>query len=164
MRQVIDKATGAITEYTDEQYVGIRDQMLVEWQASKEALEKAKELEMQLRKQVVDFAFDPNKQSGTENVELGNGYKLKAVKTLRYGFIKNAENKLDKAAIDKALAKIEKDGAVGELIAERLVKWTPDLSLSEYKLLNEKHKAIIDSVIVTTEGSPTLEIVEPKNK
>jgi len=164
MRQVIDKITGAVTEYTDADFEKVRDQLLISWQEAKEVLEKAKEAEMFLRKRVVDFAFDPNKQSGTENVELGNGYKLKAVKTLRYGFIKNAENKLDKAAIDKALAKIEKDGAVGELIAERLVKWTPDLSLSEYKLLSDKHKAIIDSVIVTTEGSPTLEIVEPKNK
>lgn len=164
MRQVIDKATGVITEYTDADFEKVRDQLLVSWQEAKEALEKAKEAEMFLRKKVVDFAFDPNKQSGTENVDLGNGYKLKAVKKLNYGFIKNAENKLDKAAIDKALAKIEKDGAVGELIAERLVKWTPDLSLSEYKLLSEKHKTIIDSVIVTSEGSPTLEIVEPKNK
>jgi len=164
MRQVIDKTTGAITEYTDADFEKVRDQLLVHWREAKEALEKAKEAEMFLRKRVVDFAFDPNKQSGTENVDLGNGYKLKAVKKLNYGFIKNDENKLDKAAIDKALAKIEKDGAVGELIAERLVKWTPDLSLSEYKLLSDKHKAIIDSVIVTTEGSPTLEIVEPKNK
>lgn len=164
MRQVIDKVTGAMTEYTDADFEKVRDHLLVSWQEAKEALEKAKEAEMFLRKKVVDFAFDPNKQSGTENVDLGNGYKLKAVKKLNYGFIKNAENKLDKAAIDKALAKIEKDGAVGELIAERLVKWTPDLSLSEYKLLSDKHKAIIDSVIVTSEGSPTLEIVEPKNK
>ncbi len=164
MRQVIDKTTGEVKEYTEEQFETLRDALLVSWQDSKIALERAKELEMQLRKQIVDFAFDPNKQSGTENVELGNGYKLKAVKTLRYSFVKNADNKLDKAAIDKALAKIEKDGAVGELIAERLVKWTPDLSLTEYKLLSEKHKLIIDSVIVTTEGSPTLEIVEPKNK
>lgn len=164
MRQVIDKVTGAMTEYTDADFEKVRDQLLVHWQEAKEALEKAKEAEMFLRKKVVDFAFDPNKQSGTENVDLGNGYKLKAVKKLNYGFIKNDENKLDKAAIDKALAKIEKDGAVGELIAERLVKWTPDLSLSEYKLLSDKHKAIIDSVIVTSEGSPTLEIVEPKNK
>ena len=164
MRQVIDKVTGVITEYTDADFEKVRDQLLVSWQEAKEALEKAKEAEMFLRKKVVDFAFDPNKQSGTENVDLGNGYKLKAVKKLNYGFIKNDENKLDKAAIDKALAKIEKDGAVGELIAERLVKWTPDLSLSEYKLLSDKHKAIIDSVIVTSEGSPTLEIVEPKNK
>jgi hypothetical protein len=164
MRQIIDKTTGAITEYTDAEYEKKRDELLIAWQNSKVALEQAKELEMQLRKQVVDFAFDPNKQSGTERVQLGNGYEAKAVKKLNYGFVKNSDGKLDKAAIDKALSKIEKDGPAGELVAERLVKWTPDLSLSEYKLLSEKHKAIIDSVIVTTEGAPTLEIIEPKNK
>jgi len=164
MRKVLDKATGAITEYTDAEYEVERDAMLLQWDNAKKALEQAKELEMQLRKAVVDFAFDPNKQSGTERVELGNGYEAKAVKKLNYGFVKTEEGKLDKNAIEKALAKIEKDGVVGELIAERLVKWTPDLSMTEYKLLSDKHKAIIDSVIVTTEGAPTLEIIAPKNK
>lgn len=117
---------------------------------------------MEQRKAVVAFAFDPNKESGTERIELGNGYQAKAVKKINYGFVKTEDGKLNKAAIDKALAKIEKDGAMGELIAERLVKWTPDLSLTEYKQLDEKYKKIIDEVIVTSEGAPTLEIIAPK--
>lgn len=164
MRQVLDKATGGITEYTDAEYELKRDAMLLQWDNAKVALEQAKELEMQLRKAVVDFAFDPNKQSGTERIELGNGYEAKAVKKLNFGFIKNEEGKLDKAAIDKALSKIEKDGPVGVLIADRLVKWTPALSMTEYNQLDPKYKKIIDEVIETTEGAPTLEIIAPKNK
>jgi hypothetical protein len=83
---------------------------------------------------------------------------------VRYGFIQNAEGKTDKARIEKALSKIEKDGESGELIAERLVKWTPELSLTEYKQLSDKYRKIIDDVIITSEGTPTLEIKEPKAK
>lgn len=145
-----------------------RDHLLRMWEQSKEVLEAAKAAEMEQRKAVVDFAFDPNKKSGTERVELANGYELKAVKKINYGFVKAADGKgVDKNAIDNALSKIEHnaDGSenpVGALIAQRLVKWDPSLSLSEYKLLSAEHKAAIDAVIVTTDGAPSLEIVPPK--
>lgn len=163
MHQITNKETGEVKNYTDAEFEAERTRLLVEWEAQKAALEVAKEKEMTARKAVVDFAFDPNKTSGTERIELGNGYQAKAVKKINYGFVKDAEGKLNKRAIDKALEKIEKiGGPVGELIAERLVKWTPDLSLTEYKQLDEKYKKVIDEVIVTTEGAPTLEIIAPK--
>lgn len=162
MKTVVDKSTGEVFEYTDEQFIAKRNELLMKWQDAKEALDVAKEQEMAFRKICVDFAFDQDKQSGTENIDLGAGYKAKAVKKVNYGFVKTEEGKVNKVAIEKALQKIEKDGAAGLLIAERLVKWTPDLSLTEYKLLSEKHQKIIDEVIVTTDGSPTLEIIAPK--
>ena len=163
MIQITNKETGELKNYTEAEFVAERDRLLLAWEESKKALEVAKEKEMEQRKAVVAFAFDPNKESGTERIELGNGYQAKAVKKVNYGFIKTEDGKLNKAAIDKALAKIEKvGGAVGELIAERLVKWTPDLSLTEYKQLDEKFKKIIDEVIVTSESAPTLEIIAPK--
>ena len=163
MIQITNKETGEVKNYTEAEFVAERDRLLLAWEESKKALEVAKEKEMEQRKAVVAFAFDPNKESGTERIELDNGYQAKAVKKVNYGFVKTEDGKLNKAAIDKALAKIEKvGGAVGELIAERLVKWTPDLSLTEYKQLDEKFKKIIDEVIVTSEGAPTLEIITPK--
>lgn len=163
MRQITNKATGEVKNYTDAEFEAERDRLLLDWEEQKKALEVAKEREMSARKLVVDFAFDPNKVSGTERIDLGNGYQAKAVKKINYGFVKNADGKLDKRAIDRALEKIEKvGGAVGELIAERLVKWTPDLSLTEYNQLDDKFKKIIDEVIVTTDGAPTLEIIAPK--
>lgn len=163
MHQVTNKATGEVKNYTDEEFETERTRLLLLWTQAKEQLEAAKAVEMEYRTAVVNFAFDPNKQSGTERIELGNGYELKAVKKINFGWIKDEAGKLNKRAIDKALEKIEKvGGAVGELIAERLVKWTPDLSLTEYKQLDEKFKRIIDEVIVTSEGAPTLEIIPPK--
>jgi hypothetical protein len=162
MHTIVNKLTGEVKEYTDAEFIQERDRLLMIWQDAQVKLAAAKEIEMEARKIAVDFCFDQNKEKGTENIELGNGYKAKAVKKLNFGFIKTEEGKVNKFAIEKALQKIEKDGEAGELIAERLVKWTPDLSMTEYNLLTEKHKKIIDEVIVVTPGSPTLEIVPPK--
>lgn len=148
---------------TETDKVTYRDYLLEIWEVRKAELENAKNAEMEIRKAIVAIAFDPSKQSGTERVPLHNGYELKSVKKLNYGFVKGPDGKgIDKNRIDAALATIEADGAVGELIAQRLVKWEPTLSLTEYKLLSAAHKAAIDAVIVTSDGAPTLEIVPPK--
>lgn len=150
---------------TETDKVTYRDFLLEKWEAAKAALENAKNAEMEIRKAIVAIAFDPTKQAGTERVPLHNGYELKSVKKLNYGFIKTPDGKgVDKNAIDAALAKIEAKGPVGELIAQRLVKWDPSLSLTEYKQLSAEDKAAIDAVIVTTDGAPTLEIVPPKGQ
>lgn len=162
--QVTNPETGEIKNYSEAEYLAERDRLLVDWQNKKAALEVAKEEEMAARKLAVMFMHDPSKSGTTENVELGGGYKATMKVPVRYGFVQNAEGKTDKARIEKALSKIEKTGQAGELIAERLIKWTPELSLTEYKQLPDNFKKIIDDVIVTSEGTPTLEIKEPKAK
>lgn len=162
--QVTNPETGEVRNFSEAEYMAERDRLLVDWQAKKAALEVAKEAEMAARKLAVMFMHDPSKSGTTENVELGGGYKATMKVPVRYGFIQNAEGRTDKAKIEKALAKIEKDGEAGELIAERLIKWTPELSLTEYKQLPDKYRKIIDEVIITSEGTPTLEIKEPKAK
>jgi hypothetical protein len=73
-------------------------------------------------------------------------------------------------ALDKALDGVEKMGEKGKLIAERLVKFDPRLSVSEYRALDPKDKTdaaikkLIDSVLTITPGSPQLEIIAPKSK
>ena len=152
-------------QLSDDEKVWYRDYLLMYWQDAQAGLAAAKESELKARTAAVDFMRDPAKAGTTENVDLGNGYKATMKTPIRYGFVKAADGvKVNKVAIEKALQKIEKDGEVGELIAERLIKWTPDLSLTEYKLLSPKHKGIIDEVLVTSEGTPTLEIKEPKAK
>lgn len=143
-----------------------RDRILGAWEASKLALEKAKEDEMNLRKEFVKFAFDNEKLSGTERIELNNGYQAKAVKKLNFKFVAPEGVKVVDA-VDKALTEIEGLGGEAPFIADRLVKWTADLSVGEYNKLDEsetgrKIKTIINTVIETTEGAPTLEIVPPK--
>lgn len=162
--EIVTYTGEAKTFKNENEYTQTRDKLLQEWQMAKEALEIAKEAELKARNAAVELMADPEKVGKTDNVELGNGYKAKIKIPLRYGFIQDSDGKLDKSRIDKALSKIEKDGAAGELIAERLVKWIPALSLTEYNQLSPKHLAIINEVIVTSEGTPTLEIIEPKKK
>lgn len=159
----IEKAIEWKGPLSDSEKTFYQTHLLTAWENSKVALERAKVAEMNLRKQIVAFSFDPNKKSGTERIELANGYELKAVKKLNYGFIKNSDGKrVNKLAIDAALTAIEKIDPVGALIAERLVKWDPTLSLTEYNQLSPQMKAEIDKVIVVTDGAPSLEIVPPK--
>lgn len=163
LREIADFQTGEIKQYTEEAFVAERDRLLMLWNNKKLELENCKTAEMNLRQQVVHFSSDPNKKSGTENIPLGNGWGLKVIKKINYGFVKTEDGtRVNKARIEAALQAIELHGPAGVLVAERLVKWTPDLSLTEYNQLNEADKAIIDAVIVTTEGAPTVTIVEPK--
>lgn len=138
-----------------------RDAKILAWEQAVKALAAAKDAEAALRKEVLAevFAFNPEAlREGTENFELGNGYKLKAV----FKISRTMNNADD--AVDKVLTKIEKTGPEGQFIAERLVKWKPELSVSEYKKLPEKFKKLIDEVVVSKEAMPTLELVAPKSK
>ena len=138
-----------------------RDAKIIAWEAAVNALAAAKDAEAALRKEVLAeaFAFDPEAlREGTENFELGNGYKLKAV----FKISRNLNN--ENEAVDKLLSKIEKTGPEGAFIAERLVKWKPELSVSEYKKLPEKFKKLFDEVVTSKEATPALELVVPKSK
>jgi len=134
-----------------------KEQILQEWLDTKKLLDVAKDAEMKAREAVVAaFPFDASKEEGTQNIDLANGWKLKVVKKLNYK-LDNTED-----ATDKALDKLEKMGPEGMFIAERLVKWKPELSVSEYRKLSASFKAVIDTVLTTSPGAPTLELVEPK--
>ena len=138
-----------------------RDAKILAWEESVKALAAAKDAEAALRKEVLAeaFAFDPEAlREGTEDFELGNGYKLKAV----FKISRNLNN--ENEAVDKVLSKIEKTGPEGAFIAERLVKWKPELSVSEYKKLPEKFKKLFDEVVTSKEAMPSLELVAPKSK
>jgi hypothetical protein len=151
------------------EWFAVRDAMLGDWEQSKRALEAAKNAEMELRKQVVQFNFSREKLEGTERVDLANGWQLKAVKKLNYNLVAPVEGVTVVDAVDLVLTEIEGISPEGKFIAERLVKWTPELSLSEYRKLDDlpngkAFKQAIDKVIETKEGAPTLELVPPKGQ
>lgn len=147
---------GKADEFTAEEHLWFRDKVLAQWEESKSALEIAKENEMTQRKQVVAFAFDPEKKKGTERIELANGYELKSVKKLNYN--------VNQDTVNDALDKIEALDEQGKFIVERIIKWKAELSVSEYNDLDERYRKIIDEVITTSDGAPTLEIVPPKGQ
>lgn len=147
------------------------DTVLLQWQAAKEALEAAKEAEMNLRKLAFSLGFGVNAQEGTNTVELGNGYQLKGVKKLNYKLVSPKEDVTVLDAVDDCIERFVHISNEGSFIADRLFKWSVDLSKTEYnrleveattdpikkKLLDEANK-----VILITEAAPTLEIKAPK--
>ena len=143
-----------------------RDELLLAWQAASAALENAKVAETQARAEVVKLMFDGKPATeGTNNFDLGNGYMLKIVGKVNYNLSESAKPKnpaMKPWATRMALNEIEKLGNEGKFIAERLVKWSPELSLTEYRALAPQYKAIIDTALTTSDGMPSVEIVAPK--
>jgi hypothetical protein len=142
-----------------------QDELIVKHIALKRAVEEAKNAEMELRKYIVNRAF-PEKHEGTNTLELGNGYSLKAGVKFNY---KLADND----TVEKTLDAISAIGNEGPFIAERLVSWTPNFLLTEYRKLQEEAstnataKAILDKctdMLTITDAAPTLELREPKVK
>lgn len=136
-----------------EQFAALtRDQQIIQWNEVKKTLDQVKETEMMMRKHIVEsnsHGFDPE-QIGTQNVELGNGWILKAVVKQSYKLDPDTDK------VDAALDKLE------DWQAERLVKWTASMSVSEYKKLDQAGLDAINPVLTISLASPTLTLVPPK--
>lgn len=143
-----------------------KDQVLIEWSNLKNKISSLKEEEMEFRKYIVKRAF-PNAEEGTNKQDLGNGYKLKAV--VKYNYKLEENNK-----VSDGLNKIASIGNQGKFIAERLVSWTPNFLITEYRTLQEEAESgsieakeilkVVTSFLTITDAAPSLEIVEPKAK
>lgn len=155
-----------------------RDSLILSWRASVTDLAAIKEKEMSQRKTLANVLF-PNPAVGTQRFELGAGYSVKLVHKVTTSLV--AIDAPDRKKPDGsplpfieqmyAVAdEIEACGNEGVFLAGRLLKWSCDLSFSEYKALdpaNPTHmaiKEIIDRHLVIKPGSPTLELEEPKQQ
>lgn len=127
------------------------------WHVADQKLATAKAEEMELRKQVAELFFK-NPEEGTNTHELADGFKLKLNFKLNYRLDK------DNAKVEAALETLDKMGNEGTFIAERIVGWKPELSVAEYRKLENKYKTVINGVLTISPGSPSLEIVAPKGK
>lgn len=140
-----------------------RDLLLAAWDTAKATLERAKNAEMDIRKIVFGYCF-PNPTVGTQRVPLANGFNLKAVHKETTKIVASID------AIDKAEEEAGKIGNEGTFLFERIVVWKPDFSLSEFKKLDPtlpvhaQVKKLIEGLIETKPGAPTLEIEAPKAK
>lgn len=144
-----------------------RDDILTAWDDLKKNIVALKEQELDLRKYIVQRAF-PSPQEGTNTEELGNGFKLKAV--VKYNYKLSADNKTVEAGLDE----LSNSGNDGSFLADRLVSWSPNFLLQEYRQIQEdaeggseiaKQRLLIISKFMTiTEAAPDLKIVEPKGK
>jgi hypothetical protein len=131
-----------------------------EWQRLDAQLDQVKQAEMALRCEIVMALCDTAKLEGTETLELGNGWKIKAVKKQNY----NLTNEFGET--EKLLAAV---GQINPAIATGLVKWKPDMSLSTYKkelvplaATTPELATLLAHALIIKPGSPSLEIVPPK--
>lgn len=134
------------------------DQVLAAWEHSKTVLENAKEAEIEWRKYAATRHFQQPAE-GVNTLELNNGYKLKYTRKLNYKL-------LDNDTVDKCVDRIAK---IDKGIAERLISWTPNFLLTEYRKLEEDNSeearqmlSLCHAMLVIDEAAPTLKIAEPK--
>lgn len=135
----------------------VRDAAILEWLNSVKMLAAAKADEVTRRNAIVAMCF-PNPTEGTNNLVLGNGYTLKCV--VKYNYTMDKDN----AKVEAALEAIERLGDEGKFLSDRIVRWTPELSVTEYRELGPKYKAEIDKVVTIKPGQSSLELAEPKAK
>jgi hypothetical protein len=139
-------------------------ELLKNWYEQDNQLKAIKKTEFTLRQQVVNkCGFDPAKLEGSQTLDIGGGWKLKAIKVQTY----KVEN--DKGEAMVALNII--GGATGANrpdLAQRLVDWKPMLSVTTYKeiqpLIDQIPglKEALSAAITIKPGSPQLELVAPE--
>lgn len=120
------------------------------WVEAQKALESLKARELELRLAVVTAYFPDAAVEGTHNLDLNDGWKLKLTSRVN----RKMEN-----------AKGETDSIAKQLppeVAEKVIAWKPELKLRGYKSLQPEYRALIDSVVTTTPGTPGLALVPPK--
>ena len=148
-----------------------KDGMLMLQQKAKDNLSFWKETEMEYRKICVGFLVpEPQKHEGMNTVPLGNGFEAKVQVKLNYKLDSDNDKIWD--GLDK-IKLLDNEGK-GKFVADRLVSWTPNFLLTEYRQLQEDAEKgdrfakealkVIESFLTITEGAPTLEIKEPKKK
>lgn len=121
------------------------------WMKAKAAFVTAQNFERQLRAQVIAANSGVGEMhSGVENVPVLGG-TLKIEHKLDY----KLDNDNDK--IDAVLDAIEVSMEGGKIIAERLIKWTPEISVREYKLLEPAQKKLVDDVLTIKPASKSIE-------
>lgn len=127
------------------------DERIKAWLKADEKARKAVETERELRSNLFNDLFPMPKEG--MNKRFVSGYEVSGTYKMNYN-LGPAE------VVETALEAIERIGDDGRFVADRLVMWQPRLMISEYRILNLKHKAAIDRVLMVTPALPTLKIVE----
>lgn len=145
------KAKGnAVTALADKLH-NERTRLFDDWQAKKKVFELAQAEEREARAAMMEAwseRMDDVMAEGAESIDTGFG-KLTITHKLDYK-LSNADE------VDKALDLIEKSQEGGNVIAERLVSWKPELSVREYRLLTPAQRAVIDKVLTIKPASKSV--------
>lgn len=131
---------------------------LAEWYRLQAELGKLKSAEALLRSKIFKHYF-PAPTEGTNKFELndGTGAVLKATHVIN--------RSIDPGALD-ALKAAQHEAAPGsnvpKLPLDELVRYKPELAVSEYRKLTDEERIFFDQCLIIKPGSPQMEISIPK--
>lgn len=136
-----------------------RDQLIAEWKQAADQLAEVKAKEAALRQAIVVQMFDGTKLEGSESVDIGYGWQLRAKKELAYNASDEEAKRLERLLMDRK-APIETMG---------LFRWKPDVAKKIYRMvlaLAEQYQdteilAALHAAITLKPGMPQLEMVPP---
>lgn len=145
------------TEAPQQTQVADVNSLIMEWYSVKQQADELTKKERELR-QAIDQSqlFDASKTNGTQNYDLGRGYKLKLVRRENV----NVANKNYEAA--HAIVALRNLGPVEAERANEIFKFDARLSETTYRKLTPAELAIVDPLITRKPGSPSVELVLPK--
>lgn len=137
-----------------------RDAVLARWQEAKINADKWAAYERQLRDYIALHAFGHNVEEnkllpdGTHRVDLGNGRSLKLVAKTNYT--------LDREATQHS-AIVIRQMPDGPALLNKLIRYKPELIVSEYHHAVPDVKRLLVPAITTKPAAPELKIEEPKS-
>lgn len=136
-------------------------QLITEWKQAADQLKEIKGKENALRQALVSQMFDAMKLEGTEAVDIGWGYKLKAVKEMNY----TATDK--EGEVQAVIEALSSRGA--EELADGLFRYKPEVNVVPYRKVlsmamehnDTQFMELLHKAIMVKPGMPRLELVPP---
>lgn len=138
--------------------VAVTAEDLATWFKKKAQLAKLKGEEAMLRSRIFKFYF-PNPTEGAKDnkVPLNDGT----------GAILQADHVINRTVDEQQLealreAMFAEGSNLPKLDLTKLIKWKPELSITEYRKLTPEERHVMDQALIIKPGSPQMEIKIPK--
>lgn len=137
---------------------------IAEWYQVAAKAKELKDRELELRNAIVQYYFPNGLKEGVNKCDMPEGWEMKATGKIN--------RKVDPAMI----VSVTQELATFEVEASDFIKYQPELDLKPYRELiaavthssgetldkNKKILAVVDQLLIISDGTPALELVEPK--
>lgn len=145
-----------MADLTDEVAVTLQD--LANWFVMKKQLADLKGAEAMLRSRIFKHYFPtPTEGSKDNKVPLNDGTGA----ILQADYVINRT--VDQAQLDAFRAAMaEPDTELPQLELDKLIKWKPEVAISEYRKLSDNERNVFDRCLIIKPGSPQMEVKIPK--
>jgi len=130
-----------------------RMRLLQSWNTAVVQVEACRPLiaqEQELRKAVM-AEFFPTPKEGVNNLDMGQGWTLKGTYRI--------DRKVDEAALPAVKEQLRELG----VNADTVVRYKPEVATTIYKTLSDQARRVFDTVLTIKPGSPTVELIPPKD-